>query len=148
MKIVPKTEPIEPDVRNDEAGAGHFGAPRGERTHRGIDYLSSTGDDVLAPVDGQVTHIGFPYDTGPNERVYRYVQITAADGLNHRVFYVDPCVYMGQRVVQDLTCIGQTDDITKRFADRGHPLDKMENHIHLEVKRGSEYLDPDNVSNH
>ena len=36
-----------PKVRVDKMGDGHFGASRGNRLHRGTDYLASPGDPVF-----------------------------------------------------------------------------------------------------
>ena len=55
-------------TRQDPAGAGHFGAPRGDRTHKGQDYCCLPGAEILAPVpDGQVWSVskwGYPYTDG------------------------------------------------------------------------------------
>ena len=38
---------IEPPLRGqDQWGAGHFGASRGSRTHRGVDFAAAPGGDV------------------------------------------------------------------------------------------------------
>jgi hypothetical protein len=76
-------------IRNDSAGQGTFGASRGggKRSHKGTDYEMKAGELVDSPVVGEVTKIGFPYG---DDLSYRYVQITDMDGINHRLFYVEP----------------------------------------------------------
>ena len=37
-------------IRSDSMGDGQFGAPRGDKTHRGIDYLTYEGQPILSPV--------------------------------------------------------------------------------------------------
>ena len=118
----------------DPAGSGEFGAPRGDHTHRGIDFECMPLTGILSLCDGQVTKLGYPYGDDLN---YRYVQVTDVDGLDHRVFYISPDVEVGQTVVEGVTQIGTAQDITSRYPDQG-----MTNHIHYEIKNGSRYLDP------
>lgn len=86
---------------SDGFGAGHFGAPRGSRTHKGVDLLAQSGEAINSPVTGTVTKVGYPYG---DDLSYRYVQITAGD-YDFRVFYVEPSVRVGQEVTTE-TAIG------------------------------------------
>ena len=120
------------EVRNDPAGLGHYGAPRGSKSHRGVDYACQVERPVLSPVSGPVTRIGWCY---PNS-VYRYVEVTNR-GLRHRFFYVQPSVGLDDFIEQG-DPIGVAQDITIRYPDQG-----MTPHIHYEVKDGAdEYRDP------
>jgi hypothetical protein len=124
-------------LRDDPAGLGHFGAPRaGGRTHRGIDYRCAPGGEVLAPVRGVVTRLGYPYGDDLN---WRYVEITGDDQLNgperHRLFYVRPVCKEGDQVTLD-TVIGVAQDISERYPDQG-----MLPQIHYEIKNAAgDYL--------
>ncbi|MEQ3723498.1 M23 family metallopeptidase [Alcanivorax sp.] len=115
---------------SDGFGAGHFGAPRGSRTHKGVDLLASSGEAIESPVTGTVTKLGYSYG---DDLSYRYVQITAG-GYDFRVFYVDPSVRVGQGVTAN-TAIGLTQDLGQRYP--GIP-----NHVHFEIKKDGDYLDP------
>lgn len=115
---------------SDGFGAGHFGAPRGSRTHKGVDLLASSGEAIESPVTGTVTKLGYSYG---DDLSYRYVQITAG-GYDFRVFYVDPSVRVGQEVIAD-TVIGLAQDLGRRYP--GIP-----NHVHFEIKIDGEYIDP------
>ncbi len=44
-------------IRNDEGGLGHFGAPRKGRTHMGIDFSTTVGQDIVAPLTGRVRNL-------------------------------------------------------------------------------------------
>ncbi len=48
-------------IRNDKAGLGHYGAPRGRRKHDGVDLMCNVGQDILMPVDGIITRVSMPY---------------------------------------------------------------------------------------
>jgi|TARA_Y100000310_G_scaffold198415_1_gene198452 hypothetical protein len=125
-------------TRSDPAGAGHFGAPRGDRTHKGQDYCCLPGAEILAPVpDGQVWSVskwGYPYTDGyggvnqVQTPIYRYVELKDLTGRRHRIFYVDPLVELND-LVTCKTVIGITQDVTLRYPQ--YP--DMTPHVHYEV---------------
>jgi murein DD-endopeptidase MepM/ murein hydrolase activator NlpD len=117
-------------------GAGWYGAPRGARSHNGIDYAVEPGIEILSPVEGKVTKLGYPY---ADDLSFRYVQVTDEDGYQHRVFYVEPSVNVGQRV-GTRTVIGTAQNIAGRYAFEG----RMTNHVHYEVKDpAGNFVDPE-----
>jgi len=123
---------VAPLIRVDDSGDGHFGAPRGGRTHRGVDYLCRPGDPVFAPVGGTVTKLGFAY---PDDLTWRYIEITDAQRNRHRFFYVFPLISVHTLVPVHLQ-IGTAQDISVRYSPRMRP------HIHYEIIDGNgEFLD-------
>tara|TARA_R110000765_G_scaffold197276_1_gene303031 strand:+ start:127 stop:513 length:387 start_codon:yes stop_codon:yes gene_type:complete len=114
---------------HDAHGAGHWGAPRGEREHRGIDYACPVGMLILPIKEGMVTKIGYPYPDSD----YRYVQVTE-EGYDWRYFYLNPAVELNQYVDTE-TPIGSVQDLTTRYAG-------ITNHCHLEIKKRGEYINP------
>lgn len=127
------------EVRNDPAGDGHYGARRGDRKHKGIDFLCEPQAPVLSPVEGVVTKYGYCY--GEDLR-WRYVEITTPDQLRHRLFYVEPTARfaIGDKVTPSLV-IGYAQDISVRYPGEG-----MLAHIHYEVKdQAGKHLDPEGV---
>jgi len=118
----------------DSWGSGEFGASRGDRTHRGIDYKVPAGSTVLSPVEGLVTKLGHAY---ADDLSFRYVQITTTDGYDHRFFYVNPLVQDGDKVKKD-QIIGLAQDLTNRYVG-------ISEHIHYEVRYKGEYLNPEEV---
>lgn len=120
----------------DDYGCGHYGASRGKRKHRGIDYAAYYGQVVCSPVAGRVTKIGYPYS---NDLSYKYVEITDSKNLRHRFFYVFPSVKPGQRI-EKADSIGTVQDIAARYT-KGN----MTNHVHYEIKNeDNEYMNPRN----
>jgi len=81
---------------SDAFGEGHFGASRGSRTHKGIDFACYPDTKILSPVDGIVSRHGYPYADDLN---FRYIEITNIDTkYKHRMFYVFPDVSLGVMV--------------------------------------------------
>lgn len=114
----------------DDQGCGHFGASRGSRLHNGIDLACNPGTAICSPINGKVTKIGYPY---ANDLSIRYVQVTS-NGYDYRVFYVEPCVEVGDSVtVNDV--IGAAQELESM--NRGGTQ-----HVHFEIKSGGQYIDP------
>lgn len=125
----------------DAYGSGHFGASRGggRRRHRGVDFVGPVGCGIYPFVAGTVTKLGFPYEDDPrteyDETNYRYVQITDANGYDHRYFYTEPLLKLGQVVTVD-TVIGYLQDLELVYPG-------ICNHCHYEVKQnGRIYINP------
>lgn len=126
---------LSPSVRSDAAGDGHFGACRGDRTHRGTDFLCVPGSFLFSPIDGKVTKLGYAYATAPE---WRYVQITDDGGHRHRMFYANPLVQKDELVVAG-QIIGECQDISDKYPDSG-----MAAHIHYEIiDPAGEYMNPE-----
>ncbi len=131
---------VECGIRShDPLGAGHYGATRGSRLHRGIDLVAEKGDVLLSPVSGTITKIGFCYS---DDLSYRYIQVTEKQGgtitLHHRFFYVEPiCKY--RTIGSTVLCgdkIGLVQEIVKRYPN-------ITPHFHYEIKdKDGQYLDP------
>lgn len=119
---------------HDAFGSGHFGASRGGRVHNGIDYECIPGAEVLSPVAGEVTKLGYCYRADP---FYRYVEITDSNNLRHRIFYVQPELDLGDVVTTD-SVIATAQDIAAKYGE------KMKSHVHYEIKDVDDgYLDPE-----
>jgi murein DD-endopeptidase MepM/ murein hydrolase activator NlpD len=115
---------------SDDWGDGSFLAPRGDKSHKGVDFVARPGDELLSPVSGRVSKLGYPYPFVSNGFNYRYVQITDYKGNRHRFFYVEPVPATGLHIKKgDL--IGIAQNISEKFT---HPKRRpMKNHIHYEI---------------
>lgn len=127
-----------PERATDAQGSGAYGAPRGARTHNGIDLACYPGSAICAIRPGSVTKIGYPYQPNdPDKSHFRYVQITDPAGYRLRYFYVTPCVN-----INDVIHVGQIIGYTQRLSD---VYPGITDHVHFEVMRNpGEYLDPRN----
>lgn len=119
----------------DEQGQGHFGAPRGKRTHKGIDIICEQGQPIFACESGTVTKIGYPYNPDdPKKGHLRYVQVTTSDGFDARYFYVDPYLRIGDRV-ECGDVVGEAQGLVNIYPG-------ITEHFHFEVKKNGQHIDP------
>lgn len=126
-----------PEIRNDSRGFGYYGAPRGNRGHRGVDLICEPNQPVRAFKPGTFTKHGFPYRDGP----YRYIEIKDKQGFKARYFYCEraPGLRVGDTVKAG-DIIGFCQNISKKFEDENKG--KMTNHVHFEVMKDRFYIDP------
>jgi peptidoglycan LD-endopeptidase LytH len=121
------SNPTHGGVRGIDAfGSGDFGAVRdaGKRRHHGVDYVSDPGADVLAPLSGKITRIGFAYS---GREDLQYVEIVNPDtNVSARVLYVSPTVAEGD-VVSAGDALGIAQDLTGRYPG-------ITNHVHVEMR--------------
>lgn len=131
--MVIKVMPPERDA--DRWGQGHFGAPRGSRTHNGIDYQCAPGSVVLSSVNGTVSKLGWVYSQRDRNH-FRYVEITTNDNHRHRYFYVKPIVPEHAPIeVGDAIGVVQTlQDIFPGIQD----------HVHYEIMVEGDFVNPAN----
>jgi len=134
MKIVPPTR------KPDRHGDGGYLAPRGSRQHHGVDKACYPGSIALAVSAGTVTKLGYPYASGiggaMGDSPFQYVQVTDNEGYEVRYFYVEPSVNVGAEVT-----VGSELGVTQNL-DRRYP--GITEHIHFEVKKDGNYVDPTN----
>lgn len=115
----------------DRYGCGYYEASRSYGLHRGVDLVHAPGEQVCSPVFGEVTKLGYPYK---DDLSFRYVQVSM-HGHDFRLFYVDPCVKVGD-IVSFGAVIGTVQDLSKRYGSG------MTNHVHFEIMKDGEYINP------
>lgn len=116
-----------PPRGTDAWGSGEFGASRGSRSHKGIDYACFPETIIHTPVTGTVTKLGYPYG---DDLSFRYVEVTTRDKNRHRLFYTSPEVSVGELVSRG-DIVGTAQDIAGKYhRDDREP---MTNHIHYEI---------------
>jgi murein DD-endopeptidase MepM/ murein hydrolase activator NlpD len=121
---------------HDDFGFGHYGASRdgGSREHEGVDYVGFAGQDVQAPIAGQVTRMGYAY----SDFSHKYVEITnPSTGYVARVFYVDPDIAIGESVA-----LGQKIGTLKTLQTKYRGIT---DHVHLEIMRHGVRFDAGDV---
>ena len=114
-------------IRNDTIGTGHFGAPRRDRKHNGVDFLCTPGQIVISPIDGFVSRIAYPYAS----RTYKGLEIVG-ERVSVLIFYIEPAVDIQRSHVKAGDIIGTAQDVSKMHGNAMKP------HVHLGIK----LLDP------
>ena len=121
-------------MRNDDWGQGHFGAPRGSRTHAGIDLVVVPGQLVYAPISGRIKRYATPY--AGEEYSGLVIQGDAPfEGIEIKIFYMSPSIAPGAPVVPG-TVIGQAQAISERYGIT------MKDHVHVEMRVRGKLVDP------
>lgn len=114
---------------SDSQGKGYFGAPRGDRTHKGTDFVAQPGEPVRAFLAGTVTKLGYPY---ADKLEFRYVEVTRPNGDKIKYYYVEPTVQIGDQISPD-EMLGTCQKL---------PYAGIINHYHLECVVRGEHADP------
>lgn len=119
-------------IRGEDAhGSGKWNAPRGDRKHKGVDFACFPMTKILSPIIGECTKIGYPYG---DDLSFKYVQVTDDAGRDHRFFYLDPKVKVGDQIlIGDV--LGEVQNLERRYPG-------ITPHVHYELKRGGHYLNP------
>ena len=127
------SSPVYPIImRNDAAGSGYFGAPRGNNLHQGVDLIANPGQEVYSPITGRVVRWAYPY-TDPS---MKGILIEADDGTSVKMFYFDPTVAPNQQVTRG-EMIGYMQSVSSYYNSS-----VMLDHIHLELRKNGQLLDP------
>ena len=116
----------------DASGGGGFGAPRGDKTHPGLDCTTVMGDHIVALFDSQVHMRGIAYMDNPSTPLdeselgsfhlrnpdwwvqYLYLRPSKAFGVGDYVFQGD--------------CVGFAQDRSK------YSTTVMTNHVHVRIR--------------
>lgn len=119
----------------DPFGCGSFGAPRGTRSHAGVDIVVTAGQKILSPIDGTVTRHPFPYG---DDLKFTGIEIKNSQYLV-KIFYLQPTLNIGSKVKQGQQ-IGVAQNIASKYGST------MTNHVHFEVYNAQgKLLDPTNL---
>ncbi len=120
-------------IRGDDRwGSGAFGAPRGERTHRGIDLVVTPGETVYSPIDGEVVREACPYEDDPGLSGLLIQGTGRWAGFEVKMFYLKGS---WGRPVEAGAPLGEAQDLKARYPG-------ITPHVHLEIRRDGQVLDP------
>lgn len=133
MFILPPVKPYRGRRGTDPAGSGVFGASRdgGKRKHMGLDLISVPGDEVVSPIYGIVTRLGWAYSDADLGSIHIEGQ-DQHDGVTVKMLYARgmEALKTGAKVEPGQT-IGTAQDVAAHWLKKG--VAGMKNHIHLEV---------------
>lgn len=111
----------------DIHGSGHYGAGRGGRVHRGIDYRCAPGQPVIAPIGGRIERVSRPYANEPYSGV-----VLVNEKMTIKMWYFKPHDFLIAKDVFQGKEIGTAQDISWKYPG-------IQAHVHLEI----DHIDPD-----
>jgi len=139
LKLLSPTERI--DIRSDPWGDGHFGAPRGDHTHKGIDLRVYHREALVAPLICRVKRIAWPYRY---QGKYMGIVLRSANEARNaeiKIFYMVPdetkLWTKSHQVLLQGELIGMAQNISEKYDYR------MLSHIHLELRIDGKLVDPE-----
>ena len=100
------------------------------RIHMGIDIIADNNSPVFAMADGVVTNNYFDYDEG------------IIIEIEHREGYVSVYKNLGNSVMAPVGKIVKQGETISSIGDTGVFESNMPYHLHLELKKGDDYIDP------
>ena len=110
---------------SDKWGSGLFGAPRGDRRHKGVDFIvSPIGQIIVAPCAGHVVRIKRPYANPVNGTLFSGLLIRASD-FEYTLFYFEPLNEVMRTRVEEGQLLGHAQDISLKYP-------QMIPHIHMQ----------------
>ena len=130
----------------DGQGSGDYGAGRGRRSHKGIDIKSTAGDEIVSPIDGYVSKVG--YRIYGNKCGYlKGVDIKGTgeyEGIKIRLFYVKSDLEKNAKVEKGKKIGTQQSLNNNCYPQKKDGVYTMHNHVHIEVYHNGSIKNPTN----
>jgi len=113
--------------KSDNWGSGAYGTSRGQRRHKGTDFVCEPEQEIAAPIEGILIREARPYVEGGFSGC-----VIQGEHITIKMFYMKPDHQIIGSYVHQNDIIGVAQDITIKYPG-------MTPHIHLEV----ESIDPE-----
>ena len=108
----------------DKWGNGRYGAPRGDKPHKGSDFICVPGQEIVSPINGVFVRIKIPY-AEPVKGVFFSGVLLRGNGYDVTMFYLEPLKAKVRMPVKKGEVIGIAQDLRIKY-------DEITPHIHLE----------------
>lgn len=112
-------------IRVDPEGDGNYGAPRGDRVHRGVDYLCDPGQIIVAPFDMFIDRVSFPN----SDKKMEGIAWTKGKSTGRMWYFMPFKELLGTQAYKG-KFIGRAQSVSAHYG-----LPKMRDHIHFQVNR-------------
>lgn len=109
-------------IRSDSGGDGHFGASRGDKKHKGLDFICAPGQIIKAVIAGKLIR-AYPY---AGDVIFTGCRIWGKDWMS-KMFYFIPHKHLINEDVLAGENIGIAQDISAKYGGGMKP------HIHVEL---------------
>ncbi len=125
-------------MRNDAGGLGHYGAPRGNRLHRGLDLQTIDGQDIVSPIDGRAINSSWVNSRGITIPTIVIIPTAKNLGFNNlQLLYAGP-VGGGWREVKAGEVIGKA----LNMQSLGYPP-SVGPHVHVQMRMNGRWVNPE-----
>jgi len=146
LTLLPPVSPFRGFRTIDGWGAGGWQAPRGGRTHSGVDLVAAVGDSIVAPLPSIVTHIGLAYEEADLASIHLRGTGVAAD-YEVKLLYARPLVdTIVGRALDAGTPLGIAQSVAGYWMAQHPERGVMVNHCHVELRihepTGIRLIDP------
>ena len=120
--------PIEGGTISSRFGSRNPTTPTVPKYHTGIDIAANTGTDIVAAMEGKVTQVSSVGDYGNHLRI-KQGEITTLYAHCSKIYVKEgDTIKQGQKIAE----VGATGNVTGP-------------HLHFEIRRNNEFVDPDYV---
>ena len=117
----------------DSHGCGHFGAPRGNRDHMGLDFETTLGQIIYAPTDCVVNRHGKVANDGRHDLI-ELVWKEGNDDFRCKIMYVYGMLPVNS-LIRSGGVIAQADTLQDKYQG-------ITEHVHLELIKNGQHVDP------
>lgn len=120
----------------DAFGCGYYGASRGKRTHKGIDFKVNEDEPIKAPFDCTIVRYGYPYE---NDNLQRLVEIKGFGNYSDytaKIMYIKPIHAIGTLINKGST-VCFAGNIKNKYGN------SMINHVHFELYKNGILINPE-----
>lgn len=119
----------------DAFGCGYFGASRGERDHKGIDFVVTPNQNIKAPFDCEITRYGFPYIDDQDQKLIVIQGLKNYAEYYAKIMYINPVHQIGEKFKKgEVLCTAG--DISSKYGSGMTP------HVHFELYKNGVLVDP------
>lgn len=109
----------------DKWGDGRYGAPRGGRRHKGVDFICIPNQEIVSPINGLFIRLKFPYANPVNGILFGGVLLRGSN-FDVTMFYFEPIKGKIAMPVKKGEVLGLAQDLRIKY-------DGITPHIHLQI---------------
>ena len=117
--------PTGKNIREDAAGSGKYGSPRGNRLHKGVDYYCEKGQEIVAPFNMTIKRKAYPY----HDMKMEGIEWAHGESTGYMFYFKVRDELVGKYVKQGQV-IGEAQSISKYYSNK-----EMHDHIHFQINK-------------
>ena len=121
-------------IRNDSGGLGHYGASRGDRSHKGLDFKTDEGQDIASLIHGKARNFIGASSKKPMVQIYPNANSLGIKEI--QILYVDKLHnvkdFQWYEMKGASTVLGTAADLSKL----GYP-ENVTDHVHVQFLNSS-----------